>query len=296
MHSSVAASEWSTLKVTGYKVEADPLASWLDVELLSHRRDTEGKVKVNSTDLVKAWALSPDDYAAVMEYFRGGARNPPLEEPAAEDVRPTPPALESAVAALQEGDFAQAILLATPHRQHPDTLVRADALRLCALSQSNMAQWAPAFADFHELFELEPTAHNALQLATTSVMAGELKRGQAWFERADMLNREGGEMPPGRLRTAFLSALEQAGEPAACLPHLEWLARAYRALSVTDSHVVWSHGLPFLGDFLEKSLPLLRAAVPETEIRAWYLSLREDLDADGQATVDAFLDTSLAAA
>lgn len=294
MHADILASAWTTLKVVGHQAEADPSARWLDIELLSHQRDNEGKVKVARSDLLKGWHVSPEDYGVVMTYCRGDALNPPLTESAPESAPPTPAALQPALAALESGDFDQAVRLATPHRQHPVPAVQADALRLCALARSNLAHWPAAFADFHELFDREATAHNALQLATTSVMAGELERGVAWFERADMLNRESGDMPPGQLRTGFLSALEQAGQIAACLPHLEWLARAYRALSVSDSHVVWSHGLPFLGDFLDKSLPLLRELLPEIDIPAWYQAMREDLDDEGRATIDTFLQTRLA--
>jgi hypothetical protein len=160
---------------------------------------------------------------------------------------------------------------------------------MCALAWSRLGHWRDAFDEFHRLFELESTAHNALQLATTSVMAGELVRGEAWFERALEINGETGEVPPAQARTEYLSALTAASEYSICMPHLEWLAHAYRSARITDSHFLWTRGLPFFTVFLEKSLPILEAVLPRQDVMVWYQSLRSDLDAEGQAAIDTHL-------
>lgn len=137
------------------------------------------------------------------------------------------------------------------------------------------------------LFEIEPTAFNALQLATTSVCCGQLSRGHAWLQRAREINAQTHELARPRIDTAYLSALEQVGEAGAALPLLERLAVAYRAMPTQDDHFVRSHGLPFFGEFLRKSLPLLRAALSEPQVQAWYQELRQDLSASAQEVLDA---------
>ncbi|XLM20414.1 hypothetical protein MKD33_19210, partial [Chromobacterium piscinae] len=85
--------------------------------------------------------------------------------------------------------WPQALRLAQPHLEAKSAGLRADAYRLCALASSRQAQWDTAFSCWKKLFELEPTAHNALQLASASVMAGDVERGKAWMMKFDELNR-----------------------------------------------------------------------------------------------------------
>jgi len=283
MQPNFVASEWFTVKLTGYKAEGNAQERWLDVEWLSHQRDSEGKIKTRSSELLKAWILTHEEYAALAKHM--GTESPSSET----TEKPTPRELRPAVEALEAGDFGKAIAMAEPYRKHSEIPVRMDALRLCALGKSRQKQWVEAYAAFHELFELEPNVHNAMELATTSVMAGELLRGEAWFKRAEELNVEFRDTPPPQLRTRFLSALEQANELAAAKPHVDWLAEGYRALAITDSHFVFTRGFPFFGVFLEKSLPILQASCSEAEIRTWYEKLREGVDEEGKTAVDALL-------
>lgn len=231
------------------------------------------------------WESSKKDEAPA-SVNPGADHSPEASTNASEQVdRPTPPELQAAVAALQAENHASAITLASGQCQHPDPAVKADALRVCALAHSALAQWPQAFEAFHALFDLESTAHNALQLATTSVMCGELTRGQAWFDKAEDINVGSHEMPSPRLRTAYMSALEEAGETAALLPHLNWLAAAYKAVSTTDSNFLWMQGLPFLSTFLDKASPVLRDSLPREELVKWYRDLADGLDDEGRVAV-----------
>lgn len=120
----------------------------------------------------------------------------------------------------------------------------------------------------------------------TSVVDGQLLRGQAWFEKADEINRQTKEIPQPLLRTNFLSALEQAGEFSAAKPHLDWLANAYRAARTTDDHQLWVYGLPFFRVFLNKSLTILRVCYIEQDVKVWYESMRDELDEQGKDAID----------
>lgn len=156
---------------------------------------------------------------------------------------------------------------------------------MCGVSLSRLSRWHEAFDHYHHLFELEDNAFNALQLATTSVMAGELLRGEAWFAKAVELNTQDSEMPPARLRTVYLSALENAGEYEASAPHLDWLAQGYMAMRITDDTFVWARGFPFFAEFLRKSQHLLSHALQGQDLKAWYERMAESLDEEGRAMV-----------
>lgn len=278
------ASMWRTIEVQGHWVEADATARWLTVKIKTHQRDSDGKVKTQQEDVLQHGQVSHDDYAAMQSVLDGAAtpqtdlteREPATSEPV------TPTVLQPAVAALEAEQFSICVSLAQAHCQHPDPQTQADAWRLCGLAFSGMNKWDQAFDHFHHLFEVEPTAFNALQLATTSVMCAELTRGEAWFAKASERNEQEQAMPPGRLRTAYLSALERAGEFEASQPHLEWLARGYLAMHVTDDHFVWVRGFPFFSEFLAKSQGLLSNVLSSQELRAWYERMSDELDSPGQ--------------
>lgn len=284
------ASSWRTVSVQADWVEPDVHARWLTIGVRTHERNSEGKIKSNNEEVIAHWCVSADEHDAVCAHLGAGARTsqegdePEAETDKAEHVpAPTPLVLQPALAAMQADQFAACLQLAQAHCQHPDSAVQADAWRMCALALSRMDRWSEAFEHYHRLFELESSTFNALQLATTSVLAGELTRGEAWFEKACEINRQTSVMQPARMRTAYLSALEQAGEFEAAVPYLEWLAKGYMAMRITDDHFLWMRGFPFFSEYLSKSLALLRHALPEEDLKAWYVNMGGDLDEDGQA-------------
>lgn len=277
------ASNWSTLRIEGRGVESDPDARWLSLYRVDSQRTDSGSIKSTDIPLAESWPVSAEDYDLLrtraatphdVDRETGTAEAPttraPAVAPATPPDAPTPAELEPAVAALDAGNHAAALSMALPHCQHPDAPVRNDAHRLAALCLSRLERWPEAFEHYYALFEHEPRAFNALQLATSSVMAGELLRGQAWFEKADALNQAGRAMAPVELRTGFLSALRQAGEHEACLPHLEWMAGMYAALHATDSHLLWMNRIPPFQEYLDRSAAILRELMPPTQCADWY--------------------------
>ena len=271
------ASQWWTAGVKGQKVESDPTARWITINVVEQKRDENGKVKSARTPVVINWNIDAADYARLAEHMTRSTSNFAVAPDA-----PTPAELDAAVAAMQADQFAEAIELADPLRNHSDPTLRADALRLTALCLARLEKWEKAFDEYHALFAIEGTTMNALQLATTSVMAGQTERGQAWFEKASQLNHEAHDMPWPTLHTNFLSALGNAGAWSAGLPHVEWLRDMFQGMSSSDDNFVFMHDMPFLSVFFEKSLPFLRASMSDGEIRAWYGAMHEHLDEEGQ--------------
>ncbi|QEL54882.1 tetratricopeptide repeat protein [Chromobacterium paludis] len=202
----------------------------------------------------------------------------------------TPPELEAAVAALQREDWGQTLRLAQPYLEARSGRLRADAYRLCALATGRQGQWDTAFSCWLRLFELEPSAHNALQLASVSVMAGQVDRGKAWMMKFDELNRESREFSCAMAYANFASALAQAGHADEALPYLTCLRELYRQLKITDDMFLHQRGVPFFGAFLENSWALLRPCLDDGALLDWYRVMLDDLDEDGRARLNAWLD------
>ncbi|MGH8083554.1 MAG: hypothetical protein ACREP7_23465 [Lysobacter sp.] len=212
---------------------------------------------------------------------------PAPDDSASDDTSPAPiaPELESALAALQRGDFHATLELARGQIEASVPETRADAQRLCAMALSELDRYPDAFEHWHALFELEPSAHNALQLATVSVMCNEVDRGGAWLTHCEQINATTHEIPPVSARTNFLSALNRAGHSEAALVHLQWLREVFAQVHVTDSNYLYMRGVPFFGAFLDNSLPMLQTQLAPAQVREWYAELDGKLDEDGQATL-----------
>ncbi|MGO4700560.1 hypothetical protein [Dyella sp. 2RAB6] len=192
--------------------------------------------------------------------------------------------LAPALKAHQDGRHDEAVAIASPYVDQ-----FADANRLCALARSAQQRYLEAFPYWLALFQQEPSAHNALQLATTSVMCGEVHRGEAWLMKFDEINQESSELSPVTARTNFISALDQRGLQAEALPHLSWVRDVYAHVRITDSHFLWTRGIPFFPGFLERSLPILQASLPAVDICRWYGELTGKLDEEGEAQLGAWM-------
>ncbi|MFJ1208431.1 hypothetical protein [Burkholderia pyrrocinia] len=193
--------------------------------------------------------------------------------------------LAPALAAYQAGRHEAAIAGAAPYAER-----LADAARLCALAYSAMHRHAEAFPYWLALFEREPSAHNAVQLATTSVMCGEVKRGEAWMQKAAQVNHETREQSDVAARVNFISALMQSGHLHEALPHIAWMRDVYGQVRITDSTFLTMRGIPFFPSFLEKSLEILKATQPADAIAQWYGVLTGKLDEAGEAQLAAWVD------
>lgn len=297
------ASTWSTLRVSGHRVEADAAARWVALDIRDSTRDDGGRIRTATRSLCAAWTVDDDGYRqlrAMSEYVDADddTADDPVDESGATEVNavtavesaPIAPELDAALSALNSENYAVAYAMARGQCAHPDTAVSTDAKRLCAQALSRLERWPEAFDNYHALFDAEPSAFNALQLASTSVMAGELLRGEAWFARAYELNDEDRSMAPVRMRTGYLAALERAGETTACVAHLEWMRDMYQSLDITDSHLLWMHDIPPFSEFLWRSRALLADLMTMEQLRDWYRVMTDRLPEEWRTALDEHLE------
>lgn len=203
---------------------------------------------------------------------------------------PTPPELAPAVALLQDGVPAEALAAAARHVDAARPALRTDALRVCALACSSLERWEEASRYWRALLDHETSAHNALQLAASSVMAGSLAAGLEWVEQAAALNAQSAEMPLPQIWIVFVTALGRAGQERAAMPYLERIRQVYADLGTTDPTFLHLRRVPFFCAFLANSRPLVRAALDREAGRQWYATLLASLDADGRQELGAWLE------
>ncbi|MES3022095.1 MAG: hypothetical protein V4857_10990 [Pseudomonadota bacterium] len=206
-----------------------------------------------------------------------------------DEAAPDPPELELAIAHLNDDAFGQAIAEARPHTRSDKLLCRSDANRICALACSRLGQWEAAFGHWHALFLDEPSANTAVQLATSSVMAGSVARGETWLLKAGDINEDTGEMPAIALQTNFIDALGNSGRAREALPYLEAVRRLYERMHVTDPHFLQSRRIPYFSAFLEHSAPILAAALSAEQVHDWYAAMLPHIDQHGKTALCSWL-------
>jgi len=200
-----------------------------------------------------------------------------------------PPELASALAMFQAAQFNDALARALPHVQSAQPNVRIDANRLCALSCMRQDRWESSLAYWQAVFAIEAAAGTALQLAGCTVMAGDLGAGAAWFARARALNAATCELPPLSLLTTYVSALDMAGHPRAAMPVLGEIREAYCTCRTTDPTVLFANRMPLLNEFLDRSVPIVLAAVGRTAGLRWFAAMLGRLDEAGNVELGQWL-------
>ena len=200
-----------------------------------------------------------------------------------------PPELLDAIAHVQAGRFQAACAEALPYVGAADLRLSSDANRICAIAYSEAKEWGEACAYWRALFAREATAHNALQIATSAIMAGQLAQGIHWGERACALNASLREVPAISIVTNLVSALTAAGQLEAALPYLDQIKAFYTELHVTDPTFLFVRQMPLFHVFLEKSGVVVKEVLDPDESRAWYVSMLPHLDERGQAELNAWL-------
>jgi hypothetical protein len=251
--------------------------AWLSVFNVS-RVVRNGKDSDARSCIVKYLCISPDL-----------ARRLANDDAAPDRTEITPPELDDALEALEAGQFSTAMSLAAPYCTAGKTALRNDANRICALSCSRLGRWEDARRYWKALYEHEIGAHNALQIAASSAMAGQLAQAEEWFARAKALNEQEPGMPAVLMYTSFITALKNGDNLRAALPYLAWMRDLYQNLHTTDSTFLTLRGVPFFESFLEQSAPIVEASLSAEKARAWYESMLPHLDQDGRDQLTAWL-------
>lgn len=210
--------------------------------------------------------------------------------PAAGVEQAAPPELAGAVGRLQAGEYQAAYEEALPFVASKDNRLYCDANRICAIVCSENGQWPKAAAYWQALFAGESSAHNALQLASSSVMAGQVAQGLEWAARARALNAASQEMPGIAILTNMLTALTRANQLHAAMPLLEQLRDSYAHLHVTDPTFLFGHRMPLFHVFLGKSAEIIDKVLDKDARRDWYAAMLPYLDERGRAELTAWLD------
>jgi hypothetical protein len=203
---------------------------------------------------------------------------------------PTPPELLTAIEDLEADRYDRALATAAPYVSSDQPGLRVDAKRLCALATARLCRWDESFSFWHSLYDEEQTAHNALQLATSSVMTGDVAGGVAWIAKALEMNAESHEVPGLLIHTNFITALTNSGQHNAALPYLDDVKQLYVNLGVTDPTFLYVRRVPLFNEFLDNSAPVIRAALNPEQGRAWYASMLPHLDDSGKTELSAWLE------
>ncbi len=201
----------------------------------------------------------------------------------------TPEELVAPLASLHAGQADEALAGAQPYTEADNIHLRSAANRLCAMSCVQLQKWDQAAAYWGTLFTLERNAQNALRVATSKAMAGELSESEEWIVTSQAVNDETQDTTTIEIHTEFVGALKQAGYLRAAFPYLEFIKQAYEKAHSLHATTLAFHGLPLFDWFLEHSGPIVKASMDHAQAHAWYASMLPQLDQEGQGRLSAWL-------
>jgi tetratricopeptide (TPR) repeat protein len=255
--------------------------SYISVQNIIQKSRGSGKGETVTKPVVEFLRLPSIDPDALLSNW---AAEPAASAPGHEDVAdPNPPELVNAIAHLEAGRYTEALDGASPHVTSSESGLRTDARRLCALAFSRLGRWEEALHNWEALFEDEPTAHNALQVATSSAMVADVAKGGTWIEKAMSMNGISGELPHLLILTNFVTALTRAGQLEAVMPYLDKIRQAYIDVGRTDPTILYLHRMPLFDVFLNQSGAIVRSELNPEQGRNWYLAMLPHLDESGKA-------------
>lgn len=269
--------------------KGEPFVSITNIEVVGKGEKSEenGTLVVQ---FLKLPGMDADDVIQNLNAQVSGTSDPAHSSP------PSPPELAEAIASLESGRFDSAYAAAVPFVEAEEESLRVDANRVCALATSHLDRWSESKGYWKAVFADEPTAYNALQIATSSVMTQEAADGEQWLLKARELNAASEEIPGITIATNYISALDRSGQPAAALPYLEEIKQVYEQVSITDPTHLFLRRLPTFDAFLNNSFQILGAVMDAEQCHAWYSSMLPHLDERGKRELNDWLGSQFATA
>jgi len=121
-------------------------------------------------------------------------------------------------------------------------------------------------------------------------MAGDMAAGADWFARARALNAATRALPPLSLLTTYVSALDMAGQSLIAMPILGEIRDCYCTCRTTDPTVLFANRMPLLNEFLDRSVPIVMAALGRAAGLRWFSAMLGRLDEAGNVELGQWLD------
>jgi hypothetical protein len=262
--------------------------AYVSIRNIRARSGPRGAGGAGAQEVVTALRLPGMDVDALIEKLIARADAGMPGGPAEDE--PEAPELASARALFQAARFADAFTRAQAHAQAPQRALRLEANQLCALACMRQNRWGDAGRYWQAVFDDEPAVRNALQLAATAVMAGAIDTAHEWFGRARALNGATRELPALSLLTTFVSALDMAGRPASAMHWLDEIRETYCACRVTDPTTLFANRMPLFNEFLDRSAPIVLAALGRQQGLRWFAAMLGRLDEAGNVELGHWLD------
>lgn len=275
---------FSTIEVTICRPSGQAFLTVRNVEIATKEGTKKAKESVAIENLSIDISLADD---LVRQCAAGGSLQP---TPTAEM---DPPELQPAIDHLEAGHYADVLTSVAPFLESDQERVCKEAIRLAALASSRLNQWNAALDYWRKLFDREASALNALQVATASVMAGNVAQGEQWMLTAGTLNITSGDVPWMLIQTNFITALKNSGNAERALPYLQKVKAIYEELHITDPTFLYLRGVPQLSVFLENSREVVTSALSKSEATKWYQSMMPNIDSSGQEELSRWIQNGM---
>lgn len=158
-----------------------------------------------------------------------------------------------------------------------------------ALSYFHTENYEKATDIFEQICKDNTDSVMWFNLCTSAIMSGNERRGLEALDNAIKYNREtrtNGEGIPTPFMLLYATrALLDSEKYNLAFNQLNELAEFYRSLSITDSHYLYTRGVPFFDEFLKLSKEVL-SKQNVTDSKQWISYISSQLDENGKEALN----------
>ncbi len=204
------------------------------------------------------------------------------------------PELDNGWAAMDEGDFEQAVQEALAHTAAANENLRAEANKLAGLAYFQMRQPKDALPHLQEVASIVDDAHSWFNVVTSATLSGDLaKADDAMIKVARLL--DGQEIDPGDMslpqaRLYYGMALCDIEQFARAFEQLDWLRGLYESHKVTDDTFLYMRGMPLFAHALQLMVRVFDGLDDEFDREKWVRDFAARLDDEGRDYILSYLE------
>ncbi len=204
------------------------------------------------------------------------------------------PELDAGWAAMDEGNFDQAVKEALPHTQAANENLRAEANKLAGLAYFQLRDAEKALPHLKEVATIVNDAHAWFNVVTSAALAGDLVQADTAMDKVaqglDGQKTDPEDLSLPQAKLYYGMALCDVEEFDKAFTQLEWLRGFYESYKVTDDTFLYLRGMPTFPHALQLMVRVFDGLDEKFDHEKWVRDFAAKLDDDGRDYILSYLE------
>ncbi|MEO5931736.1 MAG: hypothetical protein ABIR47_17510 [Candidatus Kapaibacterium sp.] len=185
-------------------------------------------------------------------------------------------------------DYVGAIKVVASHLKSDDQARRTEASKIAGLAYFSLGEYPKALKHLALVAEGSSDAGDWFNVLTSATMAGEIERGERAMAMAIKCQTDSGYTQQPSIpfiRLYYTHALCDVEEFERAFLQLQELAALYSSLGITDTHFLYTRGIPFLSNTMIAAARVFKGLGNAFDSAGWLERFAETLDVEGRVFV-----------